>query len=80
MLVIQLYLTENKFKEGPVFTELSKNKTGKRNINNRIKYMLRQLKQLSGKVTSAKQILSSVITHWLARNNLRQVQYMAGHK
>ncbi|MDF1573072.1 MAG: hypothetical protein P1P82_15795 [Bacteroidales bacterium] len=28
----------------------------------------------------AKQIRSSVITHWLKHYNLRQVQYMAGHK
>jgi integrase/recombinase XerD len=42
--------------------------------------MLRQLKQLNNKLTSAKQIRSSVITHWLRQNNLRQVQNMAGHK
>ncbi len=80
MISIQQYLAENKFKEGPVFTELTKTKNSKRNINNRVRYMLLQLKQLNDKVTSAKQIRSSVITHWLARNNLRQVQYMAGHK
>jgi site-specific recombinase XerD len=31
-------------------------------------------------VINPKQIRSSVITHWLRQNNLRQVQYMAGHK
>ena len=31
-------------------------------------------------IISAKQIRSSVITEWLRKNNLRQVQYMAGHK
>jgi len=80
MLAIQQYILENKFKEGALFTELTKTKNSKRNINNRIRYMLRQLKQLNDKVTSANQIRSSVITHWLALNNLRQVQYMAGHK
>jgi integrase/recombinase XerD len=80
MISIQQYLSENKFKEGPVFTELTKTKNSKRNINNRVRYMLLQLKQLNDKVTSAKQIRSSVITHWLRQNNLRQVQYMAGHK
>ncbi len=80
MISIQQYLAENKFKEGAVFTELTKTKNSKRNINNRVRYMLLQLKQLNDKVTSAKQIRSSVITHWLRQNNLRQVQYMAGHK
>jgi site-specific recombinase XerD len=80
MISIQQYLAENKFKEGALFTELTKTKNSKRNINNRVRYMLLQLKQLNDKVTSAKQLRSSVITHWLRQNNLRQVQYMAGHK
>ena len=42
--------------------------------------MFSQLKQLNAKVINAKQIRSSVITEWLRKNNLRQVQYMAGHK
>ncbi len=80
MISIQQYVNENKFKEGALFTELTKTKNSKRNINNRVRYMLLQLKQLNDKVTSAKQIRSSVITYWLGQNNLRQVQYMAGHK
>jgi site-specific recombinase XerD len=80
MISIQQYLAENKFKEGPVFIELSKRKSSNHNIDNRIKYMFHQLRQLNPKVVNAKQIRSSVITHWLSRNNLRQVQYMAGHK
>jgi integrase/recombinase XerD len=42
--------------------------------------MFRQLKQLNPKVTNAKQIRSSVITHWLRQNIFGQMQYMAGHK
>ena len=80
MISIQQYILENKFKEGALFTELTKTKNSKRNINNRIKYMFHQLRQLNPKVVNAKQIRSSVITHWLGQNNLRQVQYMAGHK
>jgi integrase/recombinase XerD len=53
---------------------------GEAGINNRIKYMFDQLKQLNAKVINAKQIRSSVITEWLRKNHLRQVQYMAGHK
>ena len=37
-------------------------------------------KSVNSKITSLKQIRSSVITHWLKIHNLRQVQYMAGHR
>jgi site-specific recombinase XerD len=77
---LQNYLTKNKFKEGALFVERRKKDLSERNINNRIQYMLKQLQQLNPKVTNPKQIRSSVITHWLKQNNLRQVQYMAGHK
>jgi site-specific recombinase XerD len=77
---LQNYLANNKFKEGALFIEAIKKEVSERNINNRIKYMFDQLKKLNPKVINAKQIRSSVITHWLRTNNLRQVQYMAGHK
>lgn len=77
---LQNYLNANKFKEGALFIEVIKKEVSERNINNRIQYMFNQLKQLNPKVISAKQIRSSVITEWLRKNNLRQVQYMAGHK
>lgn len=80
VVALQQYVNENKFKEGKLFTEPRKKQTSVLNINNRVQYMFRQLKQLNPKVTNAKQIRSSVITHWLRQNNLRQVQYMAGHK
>ena len=77
---LQSYLQKNKFKEGAIFIEPVKKEVSERNINNRIKYMFDQLKKLNAKVINAKQIRSSVITFWLRQNNLRQVQYMAGHK
>jgi site-specific recombinase XerD len=77
---LQNYLTKNKFKEGALFTEQIKKPLSERNINNRIKYMFDQLKKLNAKVINAKQMRSSVITFWLRKNNLRQVQYLAGHK
>lgn len=43
-------------------------------------YLLKRLQQLNKKVTSAKQLKASVIVHWLKLYNLRQVQYMAGHR
>ena len=77
---LQNYLQKNKFKEGSIFIEPRKKEVSERNINNRIKYMFNQLKELNPKVINAKQIRSSVITEWLQKNNLRQVQYMSGHK
>jgi integrase/recombinase XerD len=80
IMELQNYLYQNKWKEGALFMEQIKNTLSERNINNRIQYMFIQLKQLNPKVINAKQIRSSVITEWLRKNNLRQVQYMAGHK
>jgi integrase/recombinase XerD len=45
-----------------------------------MQYMLKQLRQLNPRVINIAQFRSSVITHWLRGSNLRQVQYMAGHK
>lgn len=77
---LQNYLNANKFKEGALFIEAIKKEVSERNVNNRIQYMFNQLRKLNPKVINAKQIRSSVITEWLRKNNLRQVQYMAGHK
>lgn len=77
---LQSYLNANKFKEGALFFEQIKTPVSEININNRLQYMFKQLKQLNAKVINAKQIRSSVITEWLRKNHLRQVQYMAGHK
>ena len=80
IMELQNYLHQNKWKEGALFMEQIKKPLSERNINNRIQYMFFQLRQLNPKVINAKQIRSSVITEWLRKNNLRQVQYMAGHK
>lgn len=71
VMELQQYLSENKHEE-KLFTSQW--------ISNRVQHMFDQLKRLNPKVINAKQIRSSVITHWLRKNNLRQVQYMAGHK
>jgi site-specific recombinase XerD len=49
-------------------------------FNNVISKLMDKLQQLNKKVTSTKQIRASVITHWLKLYNLREVQYMAGHR
>jgi integrase/recombinase XerD len=49
-------------------------------IANMMAYFVKRLNQLNKNVTSVKQLKASVIVHWLKRYNLRQVQYMAGHR
>ncbi|MEW7279208.1 tyrosine-type recombinase/integrase [Aquimarina sp. 2201CG1-2-11] len=48
-----------------------------RSITRRI---IKTLKNYNRKVKSYSQLRSSVIVNWLAANNLRHVQYMAGHR
>lgn len=49
-------------------------------FNNIIQRLTKKLKQQHSKVMNVKQIRTSVITHWLKMYNLRQAQYMAGHR
>jgi integrase/recombinase XerD len=74
------YMQKSRDKTGPFLSDGKKQGISPTNINNRMQYMLGQLRQLNPKVINAAQFRSSVITHWLKANNLRQVQYMAGHK
>lgn len=43
-------------------------------------HIYKRLKCINHKVVSPKQIRASVITYWLSQNNIREVQYMAGHR
>jgi len=49
-------------------------------FNNILHYLIKALQQINPKVTLFKQLRASVIVHWLKLYNLRQVQYMAGHR
>ena len=49
-------------------------------FNNILHYLIKRLQQINPKVTLFKQLRASVIVHWLKLYNLRQVQYMAGHR
>lgn len=44
------------------------------------KGLTKEIKQQNKKFINLKQVRTSVITHWLKTYNLRQVQYMAGHR
>lgn len=43
-------------------------------------YLMERLHKINPKVLLARQLKASVIVHWLKLYNLRQVQYMAGHR
>lgn len=49
-------------------------------LNNAMVTVMRKLREQSDKVSSVKQIRTSVIVHWLKMYNLREVQYRAGHR
>lgn len=49
-------------------------------FNNIMQILMKKLKKQNPKINTLKQIRTSVITHWLKIHNLRQVQYMAGHR
>jgi len=53
---------------------------GSENIKNSLLHMFRDVQKIAPNITNAKQIRQSVIVHWLKNHNLRQAQYMAGHK
>ncbi|MCH4829734.1 site-specific integrase [Flavobacterium covae] len=53
---------------------------GSPNIHNVLKKLNDQLKHINYNYQNAIQIRNSVIVNWLKTNNLRKVQYMAGHR
>jgi len=77
---VQQYLAANRFKEGIFLSHPVRADASDRNISNRMRHMIQQLQKLNPKIINANQIRNSVITGWLQRYHLRQVQYMAGHK
>lgn len=53
---------------------------GSEHIKNSLLHLFRDVQKINPNVINAVQIRQSVITYWLKNHNLRQVQYMAGHK
>lgn len=53
---------------------------GSENIKNSLLHMFKAIQKTRPEILHPKQIRASVITYWLKNYNLRQVQYMAGHK
>jgi len=53
---------------------------GSEHNKNSLHFLFKQVRERQPELLHPKQIRTSVITHWLKEHNLRQVQYMAGHK
>lgn len=49
-------------------------------LKNILAYLFKQLMASNKSIKSFQQVRASVITSWLREYNLRQVQYMVGHK
>ncbi len=60
--------------------QLILNAQGGSTFQNIIANLLIRLKKQDKNVSSMNQLRTSVITHWLKNFNLREVQYMAGHR
>lgn len=77
---LQEYMQAARLKEGVFLARPVRVDASGKNIQNRMQHMIVQLRKLNPKVINVNQIRGSVITDWLQRYHLRQVQYMAGHK
>lgn len=49
-------------------------------VSNLMTALIKKLKEVNPNVLNPKQIRASVITKWLKMYNLREVQYLAGHR
>ncbi len=49
-------------------------------LHNTLQKLLKQLQRIEPRIKSLRQLRASVIVKWLKNYNLRQVQYLAGHK
>lgn len=49
-------------------------------LDNSLNRLMKATRKLNPKIKDPKQIRASVITYWLKKHNIRQVQYMTGHR
>jgi len=61
-------------------TQLFISVNGSEHLKNSLLHLFKAIQKQYPGVQSAEKIRKSVIVHWLKSHNLRQVQYMAGHK
>ena len=74
---LKKYVKKYQRKSTDYFFDVNKSYKSRRGL---FPKFLSRLMALNEKVYSTKQIRASVITNWLKVHNLREVQYMAGHK
>ena len=84
ILQLQKYITQVR----PVLLAMNDKKSEKlftssgngNRLDNSLMRLMRAAKKLNPKIKDPKQIRASVITYWLKHQNIRQVQYMTGHR
>lgn len=84
ILQLQKYITQVR----PVLLAMTNKKSEKlftssgdgNRLGNSLSRLMRAARKLNLKIKDPKQIRASVITYWLKIHNIRQVQYMAGHR
>jgi integrase/recombinase XerD len=70
----------NKINKAKIESQLFISVNGSENIKNSLLHLFREIKKTYPDIINAEQIRKSIIVNWLKTYNLRQVQYMAGHK
>jgi integrase/recombinase XerD len=70
----------NKINPAKLKKQLFFSSNGSENLKSSLLHLFRQIKKQNPQISSIKRIRASVIRYWLTNHNLRQVQYMAGHK
>lgn len=84
ILQLQKYITQVR----PVLLAMNDKKSEKlftssgngNRLDNSLMRLMKNAKKLNSKIKDPKQIRASVITFWLKNQNIRQVQYMTGHR
>jgi len=80
ILLFKTYLEETR----PQLLESRKKQTAYlfpvKKYSDMIRTIVAQARRTSPELKDSRQLRSSVIMNWLKTNNIRQVQYMAGHK
>ncbi|RBL91430.1 tyrosine-type recombinase/integrase [Chitinophaga flava] len=66
--------------EGVITDQLFVQWDGGHNFYGVTQTLLKQLRQINGRIKNLDQIRTSVITQWLKQHDLRKVQHLAGHK
>jgi len=70
----------NKINKAKLENRLFVSMNGSENIKSSLFHLFKTVQKINPNIRNAKQIRASVITYWLKNYNLRQVQFMSGHK